>query len=70
MGEAKNRKEEIKNLKAGKMFVINEMYDDFDNAGLIILKTAKVKHEDLGNDCYSYRTSSTRNHCSLMVISS
>ena len=54
MGEAKNRKNEINNLKNGACLAINDKYDDYDNAGLIIKKVAKFHHYNIGKDSYSY----------------
>ena len=54
MGEAKNRKNEINNLKNGACVAINDKYDDYDNAGLIIQKVAKFNHYNIGKDSYSY----------------
>ena len=54
MSESKNRKNEIKLIKSGKAFAINPNFDDFDNAGLIILKAAELKFNERGNDCFDY----------------
>lgn len=54
MGQAKNRKNEIEAIKAGKVIRLANGYDDYDTAAMVIKRAAKFVHEDFGNGSYGY----------------
>ena len=54
MGQAKNRKNEIEAIKAGKVIRLANGYDDYDTAAMVIKRAAKFVHKDFGNGSYGY----------------